>query len=321
MWLTGFDVESLSTLYIDKPMKAHTLMQAIARANRVYPGKDFGLIVDYNGTTGRGITRVKIQADANDTYVVLISSDALEWEILYIANPVSGNGLQTRDSGDTLRDGNGKPWVGRYIWVYASTGDGSYSVSEIEVFNDILAAGCPFDATANSIALGSAQCSYSGDVLATAAMPTSTPLTVDLDDITVTARCNPPLLPSYDIQLYPLFSGSTSGTRNFTPIGLEADVNFCAVTCDSSSTEPVELTYMQVNGQPDISPPPDKSQCSTGEAFSSSQLEADVIAAIGLTVTDLVTAAVQDVQNALLRQNSPFPGEKLASGAPAVCTP
>ena len=49
MWLTGFDVESLATLYIDKPMKAHTLMQAIARANRVYPGKDFGLIVDYNG--------------------------------------------------------------------------------------------------------------------------------------------------------------------------------------------------------------------------------------------------------------------------------
>jgi type I restriction enzyme, R subunit len=49
MWLTGFDVESLSTMYIDKPLKAHTLMQAIARANRVYPGKDFGLIVDYNG--------------------------------------------------------------------------------------------------------------------------------------------------------------------------------------------------------------------------------------------------------------------------------
>ena len=49
MWLTGFDVESLSTLYIDKPMKAHTLMQAIARANRRCEGKDFGLIVDYNG--------------------------------------------------------------------------------------------------------------------------------------------------------------------------------------------------------------------------------------------------------------------------------
>ncbi|HRP63446.1 MAG TPA: type I restriction endonuclease subunit R, partial [Phycisphaerales bacterium] len=49
MWLTGFDVECLATLYIDKPMKAHSLMQAIARANRVYPGKDCGVIVDYNG--------------------------------------------------------------------------------------------------------------------------------------------------------------------------------------------------------------------------------------------------------------------------------
>ena len=49
MWLTGFDVECLQTLYIDKPMKAHTLMQAIARANRIYPGKDCGVLVDYNG--------------------------------------------------------------------------------------------------------------------------------------------------------------------------------------------------------------------------------------------------------------------------------
>ena len=49
MWLTGFDVECLATLYIDKPMRAHNLMQAIARANRVFPGKDCGVIVDYNG--------------------------------------------------------------------------------------------------------------------------------------------------------------------------------------------------------------------------------------------------------------------------------
>ena len=47
MWLTGFDVPSLSTLYLDKPMKGHTLMQAIARANRVFPGKSCGIIVDY----------------------------------------------------------------------------------------------------------------------------------------------------------------------------------------------------------------------------------------------------------------------------------
>lgn len=47
MWITGFDVKSLSTLYIDKPLKSHTLMQAIARANRVHTGKNNGLIVDY----------------------------------------------------------------------------------------------------------------------------------------------------------------------------------------------------------------------------------------------------------------------------------
>lgn len=47
MWLTGFDAPSCSTVYLDKPMRNHTLMQTIARANRVYPGKQSGLIVDY----------------------------------------------------------------------------------------------------------------------------------------------------------------------------------------------------------------------------------------------------------------------------------
>ena len=49
MWLTGFDVKTLSCLYLDKPMKAHTLMQTIARANRVAEGKENGLIIDYIG--------------------------------------------------------------------------------------------------------------------------------------------------------------------------------------------------------------------------------------------------------------------------------
>ena len=47
MWLTGFDAPSCSTIYLDKPMRNHTLMQTIARANRVYPGKHSGVIVDY----------------------------------------------------------------------------------------------------------------------------------------------------------------------------------------------------------------------------------------------------------------------------------
>jgi len=49
MWMTGFDVPSLTTLYLDKPLKAHTLMQTIARANRVNEGKGNGLIIDYCG--------------------------------------------------------------------------------------------------------------------------------------------------------------------------------------------------------------------------------------------------------------------------------
>ena len=49
MWMTGFDVPSCSTIYLDKPMRNHTLMQTIARANRVFPDKTNGLIVDYIG--------------------------------------------------------------------------------------------------------------------------------------------------------------------------------------------------------------------------------------------------------------------------------
>ena len=49
MWITGFDVPTCSTVYLDKPMKNHTLMQTIARANRRAPGKSAGVIVDYVG--------------------------------------------------------------------------------------------------------------------------------------------------------------------------------------------------------------------------------------------------------------------------------
>lgn len=52
MWLTGFDVPSLATMYMYKPMRGHNLMQAIARVNRVYLGKEGGLIVDYIGIAG-----------------------------------------------------------------------------------------------------------------------------------------------------------------------------------------------------------------------------------------------------------------------------
>lgn len=49
MWLTGFDVPELDTMYIDKPVQQHSLIQTISRVNRICKGKDKGLIVDYMG--------------------------------------------------------------------------------------------------------------------------------------------------------------------------------------------------------------------------------------------------------------------------------
>ena len=49
MWLTGFDAPSLHTMYVDKPMRGHGLMQAITRVNRVFKDKPGGLVVDYLG--------------------------------------------------------------------------------------------------------------------------------------------------------------------------------------------------------------------------------------------------------------------------------
>jgi len=66
MWITGFDVASLSTLYLDKPLKSHTLMQTIARANRVHEGKNNGLIVDYIETYKSLLEALAIYAVGGD---------------------------------------------------------------------------------------------------------------------------------------------------------------------------------------------------------------------------------------------------------------
>jgi len=63
MLLTGFDAPVAAVLYVDKPMKEHALLQAIARINRVYPGKDFGLIVDYWGIFAKLHTALDMYAD------------------------------------------------------------------------------------------------------------------------------------------------------------------------------------------------------------------------------------------------------------------
>ena len=84
MWMTGFDVPNLSTLYLDKPLKNHTLMQAIARVNRVSPGKKNGLIVDYIGVFKNIEKALAIYATSRkgDDEIVR-NKDVLMAELLY----------------------------------------------------------------------------------------------------------------------------------------------------------------------------------------------------------------------------------------------
>lgn len=80
MWMTGFDVPNLSTLYLDKPLKNHTLMQTIARANRVAEGKTNGLIVDYIGVFRNVQKALAIYAatNADDDEIIRSKEELLE---------------------------------------------------------------------------------------------------------------------------------------------------------------------------------------------------------------------------------------------------
>ena len=69
MWITGFDVPSLAVMYIDKPLQKHTLIQTISRVNRVFEGKDKGLIVDYIGIKAEMMEAIKIYGGPQESPV------------------------------------------------------------------------------------------------------------------------------------------------------------------------------------------------------------------------------------------------------------
>ncbi|EKC71674.1 Type I site-specific deoxyribonuclease HsdR, partial [human gut metagenome] len=73
MWITGFDVPCLTYLYNDKPLKKHLLIQTISRVNRVYPGKKFGMVIDYIGI--RDNMREAIKIYGGDTSVAPTEDD------------------------------------------------------------------------------------------------------------------------------------------------------------------------------------------------------------------------------------------------------
>ncbi len=86
MWLTGFDAPSCSTIYLDKPMRNHTLMQTIARANRVYPGKHSGLIVDYANVFASLEKALAIYGKGDGGEMPVRDKQALADELRYAVN-------------------------------------------------------------------------------------------------------------------------------------------------------------------------------------------------------------------------------------------
>ncbi|CAM3484629.1 Type I restriction enzyme endonuclease subunit [Flavobacterium longum] len=107
MWLTGFDAPSMHTLYIDKPMKGHNLMQAIARVNRVYKDKPGGLVVDYLGIASDLKKALSFYADAGgkgDPTIVQEQAVALMLEKLeVVSNMYHGFEYETYFESDTSR--------------------------------------------------------------------------------------------------------------------------------------------------------------------------------------------------------------------------
>ena len=98
MWITGFDVPSLAVMYINKPLKRHTLIQTISRVNRVFEGKDKGLIVDYIGIKNSMMEALKIYGNPQENPV----------DELYITIEIFRNHISLLD--DLLIDFNSQPF-------------------------------------------------------------------------------------------------------------------------------------------------------------------------------------------------------------------
>lgn len=98
MWLTGFDVPSLSTMYLDKMMRGHGLMQAIARVNRVFRGKPGGLVVDYIGIANNLREALRTYADAGGRGSAIGNADGDKLDLSQAVNVLEGKLESCRDA-------------------------------------------------------------------------------------------------------------------------------------------------------------------------------------------------------------------------------
>ncbi len=123
MWMTGFDAPSVSTIYLDRPMRNHTLMQTIARANRVFPSKDNGLIVDYIGVFRNLEQALAIYGAANAEDDVVIEDKSalvatLAVAVTEVAELCAANGVDL----DAMWLADAATYIGMRDAAYAALG-------------------------------------------------------------------------------------------------------------------------------------------------------------------------------------------------------
>ena len=140
MWITGFDVPCLTYLYNDKPLKKHLLIQTISRVNRKYPGKEYGMVIDYIGI--RDNMREAMKVYGGDTSVAPTSDDVEqatsvfreELEVLknmftgYDLSPFLNPECDPKNDTDSLQKQ-------RNMYLYQQK---NYSRKEIKVFRKFL---------------------------------------------------------------------------------------------------------------------------------------------------------------------------------------
>ena len=103
MWLTGFDVPSLFTLFLDKRIKGHNLMQAVARVNRVFKGKDSGLIIDYIGIISQLNEAIKryakrsVKAEIVELEIAIDKMNSLLGELILNIGGIDLDGIKNKD--------------------------------------------------------------------------------------------------------------------------------------------------------------------------------------------------------------------------------
>ena len=111
MWITGFDVPTCSTIYLDKPMKNHTLMQTIARANRRAPGKTAGVIVDYVGVFQNLQKALAIYAAARAGDTPIHDKEGLVEELEKALAVARQSGWESSDNQDGHFGGRGEVMI------------------------------------------------------------------------------------------------------------------------------------------------------------------------------------------------------------------